>query len=388
MSQGSQRVAVIDVGTNSARLLVADVREGRVSPVERRSRVTRLGRGVDLSGRLSAEAIEETCGAIGEYVEAIEELGADRVDAIATSAVRDAGNGGAFIAELRERFALSTRVLDGEEEARLTYLGATSEHSPTRPTLVIDIGGGSTELIVGSGEEISFHASLQAGVVRHTERHIASDPPTAVELESLAADVRGLIETAIEGGPSAEEGIAVAGTPTSLAAIEMQLDPYDPSRVHGHVLALPPIQRMLSQLASAPLSERVQIPGLHTDRAPTIVAGVVILAEAMRAFDLERITGLRARHPLRLGDRRGGHWKVKHPAVPSRTSRYRVDSLERCSRTYGSIPCPNHKKLVRSDYFVFSSSLPADWTYRTVLAILFRPGTRRGFLTLHLVNRA
>jgi exopolyphosphatase/guanosine-5'-triphosphate,3'-diphosphate pyrophosphatase len=290
MSQGSQRVAVIDVGTNSARLLVADVREGRVSPVERRSRVTRLGRGVDLSWRLSAEAIEDTCGAIGEYVEAIEELGADRVDAIATSAVRDAGNGGAFIAELRERFALSTRVLDGEEEARLTYLGATSEHSPTRPTLVIDIGGGSTELIVGSGEEISFHASLQAGVVRHTERHIASDPPTAVELESLAADVRGLIETAIEGGPSAEEGIAVAGTPTSLAAIEMQLDPYDPSRVHGHVLALPPIQRMLSQLASAPLSERVQIPGLHTDRAPTIVAGVVILAEAMRAFDLERIT--------------------------------------------------------------------------------------------------
>ena len=290
MSAGSKRVAVIDVGTNSARLLVADVAGGRVVPVERRSRVTRLGRGVDLSGRLSSEAIEDACGAIGEYVGAIEELGVDRVEAIATSAVRDADNGGAFIAELRERFALSARILDGEEEARLTYLGATSEHVPTRPTLVIDIGGGSTELIVGTGAEVSFHASLQAGVVRHTERHIGSDPPTAMELEALATDIRGLIEAAVGTGVSADEGIAVAGTPTSLAAIEMKLEPYDPNRVHDHVLPLPAIQRMLSELASIPLAERIQIPGLHSDRAPTIVAGVVILIEAMRAFGLDRIT--------------------------------------------------------------------------------------------------
>ncbi len=289
MEKGSQRVAVIDVGTNSSRLLVADVAGDRVAPIDRRSRVTRLGRGVDLSGRLSAEAIEDVCGVIGEYVEAIEELGAGRVDAIATSAVRDAANGSAFVAELRERFALSARVLDGEEEARLTYLGATSEHVPTEPTLVIDIGGGSTELIVGSGREIAFHASLQVGVVRHSERHIGSDPPAAIELESLAADVRGQIEAAVAGAPAAAEGIAVAGTPTSLAAIEMELVPYDPARVHGHVLALPAIQRMLSTLASVPLAERVQIAGLHPDRAPTIVAGVVILVEAMRAFGLERI---------------------------------------------------------------------------------------------------
>jgi exopolyphosphatase/guanosine-5'-triphosphate,3'-diphosphate pyrophosphatase len=288
MAAGSKRVAVIDVGTNSARLLVADVAGGKVSPVERRSTVTRLGRGVDLSGRLSAEAIEDACGAIGEYVTALEKLDAEVVDAIATSAVRDAANGSAFIAELRERFALSARVLDGEEEARLTYLGATSEHVPFEPTLVVDIGGGSTELIVGTGSEISFHTSLQAGVVRHTERHIASDPPTAIELEALAGDVRGLIEAAA-GSAEASAGIAVAGTPTSLAAIEMQLEPYDPARVHGHVLALPAIQRMLSQLASAPLSERVEITGMHADRAPTIVAGVVILVEAMRAFGLDRI---------------------------------------------------------------------------------------------------
>jgi exopolyphosphatase / guanosine-5'-triphosphate,3'-diphosphate pyrophosphatase len=280
---------VVDVGTNSARLLVADVEGGRVSPVERRSTVTRLGRGVDLSGRLSAEAIEDACAAIEPYVAALRELEAETVEVIATSAVRDAANGGAFVAELRERFALSARVLDGEEEARLTYLGATSEHSPAEPTLVVDIGGGSTELIVGAGEEISFHTSMQAGVVRHTERHIASDPPAATELEALAADVRGLIAAAVPPGLEVTAGIAVAGTPNSLAAIELGLEPYDPARVQGHILSLRTVQRMLSQLASAPLSERVKIPGMHPDRAPTIVAGVVILVETMRAFDLERI---------------------------------------------------------------------------------------------------
>jgi exopolyphosphatase / guanosine-5'-triphosphate,3'-diphosphate pyrophosphatase len=280
---------VIDIGSNSTRLLVAEVDEGRVTPIERRSTVTRLGRGVDLSGRLANEAVEAACAAIAPYMETVEELGAERVDAIATSAVRDAENGSAFVAELRERFALSARVLDGEEEARLTYLGATSEHSPRVPTLVIDIGGGSTELIVGEGREIEFHTSLQAGVVRHTERHLTSDPPTPVELEALAADLRSLIEEATAEAPPAQEGIAVAGTPTSLAAIELELEPYDPKRVHGHVLELPSVQRMLSRLAAAPLEQRKTIRGMHEDRAPTIVAGVVTLVEAMRAFKLERI---------------------------------------------------------------------------------------------------
>ncbi len=289
MSEGGKRVAVIDIGTNSTRLLVADVAGGRVSPVERRSTVTRLGRGVDLSGHLAHEAIEDVCTAIDAYVGILQELGAETIEAIATSAVRDADNGSAFIAELRERFALSARVLDGEEEARATYLGATSENPPSEPTLVLDIGGGSTELVVGTGSEVAFHDSLQAGVVRHSERHVASDPPTAGELEALATDVRGLIEESVGAGVEARQGIAVAGTPTSLAAVEIELEPYDPTRVHGHVLELPSIQRMLSRLASVPLAERVEIPGLHPDRAPTIVAGVVILVEVMRAFGLEQI---------------------------------------------------------------------------------------------------
>jgi exopolyphosphatase / guanosine-5'-triphosphate,3'-diphosphate pyrophosphatase len=290
MTGPSHRVAVIDVGSNSTRLLIADV-DGGISVIERQSRVTRLGRGVDLSGQLADEAIEAACAAIADYVEICRDSGAERVTAIATSAVRDASNGEAFVAELRERFALSARVLNGEEEACATYRGATAEQPPAVPTLVIDIGGGSTEMIVGTGAEIAYHDSLQAGVVRHTERHISGDPPTAVELEALADDIRALIADALAGHEDtrASAGIAVAGTPTSLAAVELGLEPYDPARVHGHVLSLETIQRLLSQFASAPLAERQATPGLHPDRAANIIAGCVILVEAMRAFSLDQI---------------------------------------------------------------------------------------------------
>jgi exopolyphosphatase/guanosine-5'-triphosphate,3'-diphosphate pyrophosphatase len=286
------RVAVVDIGTNSTRLLVADIADGRVDEAARRSTVTRLGRGVDTSSQLSAEAIEAVCGVVGEYIATYQALGAERVTAIATSAVRDAGNSAMFLAELRERFDLDARILDGEREARLTYAGACADH-PTdgRRTLVVDIGGGSTELVVGNGPEVSFHTSLQAGTVRHTERCLPTDPPTAAELEALAADVRALIGEALEGAPAvrADEGIAVAGTPTSLAAIEQRLEPYDPELVHGYALSLGSIQRMLSQLAAKPLAERLETPGLHPGRAPTIVAGAVILIQVMRAFALEEI---------------------------------------------------------------------------------------------------
>src|SRR5947208_6264043 len=153
------RVAVIDIGTNSTRLLVADVDDTHVSELERRSTVTRLGRGVDTSGQLAAEAIEDVCATVAEYVAVYEPLEPDVVTAIATSAVRDAQNSGAFLAELRERFALHTRLLDGAEEARLTYLGASADRSAVDGTLVVDIGGGSTELVVGSGPEVVFYAS-------------------------------------------------------------------------------------------------------------------------------------------------------------------------------------------------------------------------------------
>lgn len=286
------RVAVVDIGTNSTRLLVADVEDDRVEEIDRRTRVTRLGRGVDLSGNLATEAIEAVCEIVAEYVGAYQQLGASSVDAIATSAVRDASNGDAFIAELRERFALSARILSGEEEALLTYRGATADGTPPQPVAVIDIGGGSTELIVGGGREIGFHASIQAGVVRHTERHLTSDPPATAELEALANDIRNPLIKALSGHPGVcvESGIAVAGTPTSLAAMDLKLDPYDPRRVHGHRMSLDTIQHRLSELASLPLAERRQVTGLDPDRAPTIVAGLVILIEVMRVLGLGEVT--------------------------------------------------------------------------------------------------
>jgi len=285
------RVAVVDIGTNSTRLLVADVEGGRVTELERRSTVTRLGRGVDSSGTLAADAIEEVCDTVAEYIDLYRALEPDAVIPIATSAVRDAGNAGAFLAELRERFALAARMLRGEEEARLTYLGACADRPSANGTLVVDIGGGSTELVVGSGPEVGFHVSLQAGTVRHTERHLVSDPPAPGELEALADDVGALIdaELADDAPAGTGEGIAVAGTPTSLAAIDQELDPYDPDKVHGFVLSLDSIQRMCSMLAAKPLAKRLQVAGLHPGRAPTIVAGVVILIQVMRAFGLREI---------------------------------------------------------------------------------------------------
>ncbi|MGI9020322.1 MAG: Ppx/GppA phosphatase family protein [Solirubrobacterales bacterium] len=285
------RIAVIDMGTNSTRLLVADVENGRIREIERRSTVTRLGRGVDTSGQLATDAIEDVCDAVADYIGIYEALAPDHLTALATSAVRDAANGSAFVAELRERFALDAGVLGGEEEARLTYLGASAGRQEADRMLVVDIGGGSTELIVGSGTEIGFRASLQAGTVRHSERHLAHDPPTPAELETLAADVHGLIVAKLgdEAMVSARAGVAVAGTPTSLAAIDLALDPYDLDAVEGHRLSLESIQRMCSRLSCMPLAERLKVTGLHPDRAPTIVAGVVILIQVMRAFGLTEI---------------------------------------------------------------------------------------------------
>lgn len=290
-SGGPARIAVIDIGTNSTRLLVADVDGDKVTELERRTTVTRLGRGVDHSGRLATEAIEAVCETVAGYVGLISDLDVDGTSVIATSAVRDADNGQAFVAELRERFSLSAEIFDGDLEAGTTYLGTTAGRSGDGVLLVADIGGGSTELIVGRGRESVFNRSLQAGVVRHTERFLTSDPPGTTELESLAKDINRLIATALDGEelPQINRCVAVAGTPASLVAIDLELEPYDPEAVEGHLLELGTVQRWLSRLAAMPLEERRQVPGLHPDRAQAIVAGLVILIEIMRAFELTEV---------------------------------------------------------------------------------------------------
>ena len=264
-------VAVVDIGTNTTRLLVAEVEDGQVVELERRTVITSLGKGVDSSGRLAQEAMDRVAEAIAVYREVIDRIGVERVVALATSAMRDAENGPEFRDYLKQRFGIEPQTISGDEEARLTFLGATSNRNDDGETLVIDIGGGSTEYVVGRpGLDPKFHVSTQMGSVRFTERF--------EDLEEMGAAVR---ETVPE--VSVEQGIAVAGTATSLAAI----DGADP--VHGYRLSLATCERLVAMLAAMSLEERRQVKGLHPDRAPTIVAGAVILTESMRVLELAEI---------------------------------------------------------------------------------------------------
>jgi exopolyphosphatase/guanosine-5'-triphosphate,3'-diphosphate pyrophosphatase len=285
------RVAVVDIGSNSTRLLIAEVRDGQVSELERRSVVTRLGEGVDASGRLGDAPQARVLATLDEYGAAISARRCDVRIAVLTSAVRDAENGRAFADTVRDVYGLDTRTLSGDEEARLTYLGATAGRDAADPTprVVIDIGGGSTELVIGAGGEVAFHTSMQAGVVRHTERHLASDPPRPEELEALAADVLSVLDAAVPAGlrDVPQAATAVAGTATSAAAIDLALVPYDAEQVEGHRLSQERLSELLSRLAATPLAERRAVPGLHPDRAPTIVAGIVILSTVLRCFGLD-----------------------------------------------------------------------------------------------------
>jgi len=287
----SDTVAVIDLGTNSTRLLVARSEGSQLEELYRESKVTSLGSGVDLTRSLAAEAIDRTCSAVADYREIWAEMGVDQVLASATSAVRDADNGEAFVAEIRERFEIDARILSGEEEAKLVFRGAIAGSPGDEKTLVVDIGGGSTEIVIGAGEATNFHTSLQAGVLRHSERHLIADPPNPEELENLANEIYSAVQAARAESDSSgiEKAIAVAGTPAALAAIERGEPNPTRDETHGAVLDLETIQRSLSELSAMTHAERADVPGLKPDRAPFIVAGTVILIQVMRAFGVEQV---------------------------------------------------------------------------------------------------
>lgn len=287
------RIAAIDIGSNSTRLLVADVVDGQVRERFRRSTVTRLADGVDTSGELDGDARERVHAVLADYATQLADDGCERAVGVATSAVRDATNGEEFAREIFRRHGLRVEVIDGNREAELTFSGvATSDsYRQTGRTLVVDIGGGSTEFILGDGDRLAFNTSCDLGAVRQSERHLRSDPPTVDELGALLDEAGSIVRADVPA--DLREGVAagtgVAGTPTVLAAVDQALEPFDPWKVHGYAITEAACAAMLERLAALPLVERQQVPGLHPDRAPTIVAGAAILLTTLREFGLSEI---------------------------------------------------------------------------------------------------
>ncbi|MEI9952118.1 MAG: Ppx/GppA phosphatase family protein [Pseudomonadota bacterium] len=285
------RVATIDIGTNSVLLLVAESEGGALRPVLERATVTRLGEGVDRARRLLDAACERTLACLSEYAAQLAELSVSRLDAVGTSAMRDAAGGQEFAARAARILGVAPRVIDGNEEARLTFAGAlsglsvlpVSPASPVSPdagkVTVFDIGGGSTEIVVGrltaSARQIDAAVSLNIGSVRLFERHVRSDPPTAAEMRAVQRD----IALALAAAPKPEADatlVGVAGTITQLAALELELKRYDATRVHGHTLTRQAVDRLATRLASLDLAHRRALPGMEPTRADVLVVGSAI----------------------------------------------------------------------------------------------------------------
>lgn len=287
------RIGAIDIGSNSTRLLVADVADGEISEISRQSIVTRLGDGVDKSGALNDRAIERAMDALEEYAGEIVLAGCDRIGGVATSAVREASNGKDFAEEVGTRHGIPIEVIGGDQEAQLTFLGASTGDAlnGTGRSIVVDIGGGSTEFIVGAGGELLFHVSTKLGAVRQSERWLQGDPPSEAEIQSLLDEAQTIILDAVpaEFRRDIANGIGVAGTATVLAAVDQELEPFDPWKVHGYPITIDAAERLLGMLASMPLEERRKVPGLHPDRAPTIVAGAAILLSTLKSFGLDEV---------------------------------------------------------------------------------------------------
>ena len=262
------RVAAVDLGTNTTRLLVADVADGRLEELHRETRITRLGEGVDARGRLLPAPIARVRNVLVDYRRVAEQLGAERVLAVGTSAIRDAENGEAFLGEIEWSYGFTTHAASGDEEAGLTKRGV----APSTGTLVLDIGGGSTELVLDD-----FHVSLPVGSVRFTERY-------GEDVERIDAETRALLP---ELRPAA--AIGVAGTVTTLAALDLELPEYDRERVHGHRLSREAARTQRDRLASLGVEERAALPAMEPQRAPVIVAGASILVAVLDAYALDAI---------------------------------------------------------------------------------------------------
>ena len=274
------RVAAVDLGTNTTRLLVADVEHGLVEEVVRREAITRMGESVDRRRILLPTAVARVRNVLVDFRREAERLGAERVLAVGTSAVRDADNGEAFLGEIEWSYGFTTRMLDGGEEAELMLRGVVSDRPLGQSMLLVDIGGGSTELVMPDGDRMAWAMSTEAGSVRLTERFLASDPPTEEELELCADHVRSLLPPL-----QPDAAIGVAGTVTTAATISIGAH----LSVHRHLLRAEAVRESLERVASLSSAERELVPGLEPARAPVIVAGLVVLHEILDRYGLAEI---------------------------------------------------------------------------------------------------
>jgi exopolyphosphatase/guanosine-5'-triphosphate,3'-diphosphate pyrophosphatase len=284
------RVAAIDCGTNSIRLLVADVPpEGAHTDLLRRMEVVRLGQGVDATGRLAPEAIERTRRVLAEYATQARELGAERVRMVATSATRDAANRADFEAMVMSTLGQLPDVVTGVEEAELSYLGATASlavaarvhgaEPPRPPFLVVDIGGGSTEFVLGDAAGVRAARSVDVGCVRLTERHLHTDPPPPDEVQAAEADVRAALELVAADVPVREAAtlVGLAGSVTTVAALALGLPAYDPVAIHGSRIPVAGVRSVTAGLLTATRAKRASSPVMHPGRVDVIGAGALIL---------------------------------------------------------------------------------------------------------------
>jgi exopolyphosphatase / guanosine-5'-triphosphate,3'-diphosphate pyrophosphatase len=309
------KVAAIDIGTNTTLLLVAETDDrGVLFSIREEATITRLGQGVDVARKLAPAAIERTNACLSAYAEIVRELGAERVGVVGTSAMRDAGGGEEVRAKVRELFGVEARTISGDEEARLTFRGALSGLDVSGAVAVFDIGGGSTEIVVGEAGAPRVSHSFDVGSVRLTERHVRSDPPTRAEMDAVTRAVRDAFATrpdlwsdarAVKSPP-----VGIAGTVTTLAAVALELETYDGARVHGHTMSTDDVRAVVERLAAAPLEERRKIRGLEPKRADVIVAGGLLVLATLEAFGASS---------LRVSDR-GVRWGLAESLVTDRTA--------------------------------------------------------------------
>jgi exopolyphosphatase / guanosine-5'-triphosphate,3'-diphosphate pyrophosphatase len=288
------RVAALDCGTNSLRLLVADVDGSSLTDVTRRMEIVRLGQGVDSSGRLSDEALARTFAVLDDYAAAIAQSGAERVRMVATSATRDASNRNDFVAGVVDRLGVEPEVISGDDEAALSFDGATRELRGGQldsPFLVVDIGGGSTEFVLGDDDGARSARSVDIGCVRLTERHLHDDPPTGPQVAAAVVDVEDATATVRETVPVGEARtlIGLAGSVTTVTALALGLPEYDPNRIHHAVVTAHQVKEVTRLLLAATHDERAVLPVMHPGRVDVIGAGALVLETIMQRCGFDQV---------------------------------------------------------------------------------------------------